>query len=116
MLRSAPLKRKTPLRRTKMKRSKRRPNPAGSDPAHLAWIRSQPCCWCGISTAIEAHHSTVGRGLSRKSGDREAMPLCWMHHAQFHCHTGPFAGWTKAQRRAFQNEMVSRYAPGENTV
>lgn len=116
MKRSGPLQRKTPLRRTKFKRSRPKPNPAGSDPAHLAWIREQPCCVCGTTRDVQAHHSTVGRGLSRKTSDRETMPLCMVDHMRFHHGRGFFADWTKAMRTVWQKMQVSKYAPGEQTV
>lgn len=116
MLRRTTLKRKVGLKRSRFRRSKPRPNPAGSDPAHLRWIREQPCCCCGLRFPIEAHHSTVGRGLSQKTSDREAMPLCLFCHSDFHGALGHFAGWTKAMRKTWQLDMVSRYATGGVTV
>ena len=46
---------------------------------YLAWIRTQPCCVCGISRGIEASH-TGPHGLSQKSPDSSAIPLCAKHH------------------------------------
>lgn len=116
MKRSGPLKRKTPLRRTAFKRKAARPNPAGSDPAHLAWIREQPCHACGGINLIHAHHSTVGRGLSRKTSDRETIPLCAWCHDEFHNARGCFKGWSRQRRTLWQNEAVSKFACGEQTV
>ncbi len=115
MLRRTPLKRTKGLKRSRFKQKPHKPNPAGHDPAHLAWIRSQPCCMCGFDFRgmIDAHHSTVGRGLSRKTSDREAMPLCTWCHRDFHNARGGFDGWTKATRKVWQLSMVSRYRCGE---
>lgn len=111
MLRRTPLRRKVGLKRTQFKRKAARPNPAGSDPAHLAWTREQPCCVCLTYDRVEAHHSTVGRGLGQKTSDRETMPLCWKcHRVEFHGARGYFAGWTRTQRREWQRSMSALYA------
>ena len=49
------------------------------NPRYLAWIRSQPCCVCGITRTIEAAH-TGPHGLGQKSPDSSAIPLCRNHH------------------------------------
>ncbi len=119
MKRSGPLKRKTPLARTcALKRSPFRrkpapPNRAGSDPAHLAVIRALPCAICGSRLRVAAHHSTVGRGLSRKTSDHETMPLCDRDHKAFHRAVGFFAGWSREQRRDWQRSQVEFYRPKE---
>ncbi len=46
---------------------------------YLAFIRKQPCCVCGSRRGIEAAH-TGPHALSRKSPDRDAIPLCRVHH------------------------------------
>lgn len=78
----------------------------GKDPAYLVWIRSLLClicfrsvwlemitrgevwrmsrehnCYTRLDAGTEAAH--VGaRGLSQKCTDREAVPLCRLHHTQ----------------------------------
>ena len=49
------------------------------DPKYLVFIRSFPCVVCGSTFRIEAAH-TGPRGLSQKSPDRSAIPLCARHH------------------------------------
>jgi hypothetical protein len=49
------------------------------NPRYLAWIRTQPCCVCGITRGIEASH-TGTHGLGQKSPDSSAIPLCAKHH------------------------------------
>lgn len=49
------------------------------NPRYLAWIRTQPCCVCGSTRAIEASH-TGPHGLGQKSADSSAIPLCAKHH------------------------------------
>ena len=57
----------------------------GDDPAYLAKVRGLPCCICheyGMKqqTPTAAHHCIMGRGGSRKTPDRMAIPLCEGHH------------------------------------
>jgi hypothetical protein len=51
------------------------------DSKYLAWIRTLPCAICRRKS--EAAH-TGGRGLSQKASDRRAIPLCALHHADYH--------------------------------
>ena len=48
-------------------------------PAYLRWIRSLPCSVCGTNRTVEAAH-TGPHGVSQKSSDRSAIPLCARHH------------------------------------
>ena len=48
-------------------------------PGYLQWIRTLPCSVCRTTRAIEAAH-TGPRGLSQKSSDWSAIPLCARHH------------------------------------
>lgn len=50
---------------------------------YLAWIRSLPCVICRVTRNIEAAH-TGPHGMSQKSPDISAIPLCAYHHR-----TGP---------------------------
>ncbi len=113
-MKRTPLTRKTPLKRSPFRRKPPPPNRAGSDPAHLAVIRALPCAVCGSRLRVAAHHSTVGRGLSRKTSDRETMPLCDRDHKAFHGAVGFFAGWSREQRRDWQRSMVELYRPKES--
>lgn len=51
--------------------------------AYLGWIKTLPCAICGRTGseyfAVEAAHSGP-RGLSQKTSDRNAIPLCVEHH------------------------------------
>ena len=70
----------------------RQREPRVTDLAHLAFIRSQPCCICYDNTSVEAHHPRVGSinsgvrscGLAERASDRWALPLCGRHHRQLH--------------------------------
>ncbi len=106
---------------------------AGEDPAYMAHLRTQQCqapvpC---VMLSGPPHHSTNGstlgegerptgkqlggrRGKSQTAHDHHAFALCVRHHRQFHDESGPFAGWTKEQRRDWQDDEVrkarNRYA------
>jgi hypothetical protein len=49
------------------------------NPEYLRWIRTLPCSVCRTSRAVEAAH-TGPHGLSQKSSDLSAIPLCATHH------------------------------------
>lgn len=60
----------------------------GDSAVHLADIRTLFCCICG-SRPVHAHHllrigEQLPRGMSRKSEDRWAVPLCSTHHMALH--------------------------------
>ena len=49
------------------------------NPGYLQWIRTLPCSVCRTTRAVEAAH-TGPHGLSQKSSDLSAIPLCARHH------------------------------------
>lgn len=51
---------------------------------YLKFIRTQPCCVCGITPSQAHHESLTGRGVSVKCSDYETMPLCHTCHALRH--------------------------------
>ena len=81
--------RRTTLKRyTRVRRKRSRPTRGPErSPEYLAWIRTLPCAVCHRSpggVSIEAAHtSALGpRGISQKSPDYSAVPLCtWRHRA-----------------------------------
>jgi hypothetical protein len=114
-----PLKRVTPLKRTRMKRHAPKPR-HDADPEYLAHLRLQPCVVCGKGASEsgteygnDAHHPSEGRySLALKAPDSEAFTLCpyvvggchykW-HHLQGFC-----SGWSKQKRRAFEQAEGER--------
>lgn len=53
--------------------------------AYLSWVRSQPCCGCGVTgTRVHAHHNIADRFSSSKAADAFAMPLCADCHRELH--------------------------------
>jgi hypothetical protein len=49
------------------------------NPGYLRWIRTLPCSVCHTTRQIEAAH-TGPHGISQKSSDLSAIPLCRRHH------------------------------------
>ena len=100
---------------------------ADEDPKHIAMIRKNPCCVCLSPAPSHPHHHTMGlsdpcpcgerhaakvaqpRGKGARAHDHDAMPLCWKHHRQLHDLTGHFAGWTKAELRAWQDARAREF-------
>jgi len=82
--RGLPPKRWTPVRQ---RRSRPRRGPDRS-PEYLAWIRTLGCVVCskvsGGATVIEAAHTNAlgPKGLSQKTSDFSAIPLCTDHHRE----------------------------------
>lgn len=58
--------------------------PREHDDGHLAFIRCQPCCICGDTVSVEAHHPRFMAGMARKADDKAAVPLCGRHHRELH--------------------------------
>lgn len=65
----------------------------GDSKAHLAFVRSLPCCVCGDANTLRAHHAhhllkadDLPKGMGRKNLDRWSLPLCTVCHAQLHGH------------------------------
>lgn len=98
------------MRRRRIGPPRRRQDGAFVNHAYRAWIRRQPCRVCsGGAYAVgqnEAHHHTGKRGLGQKASDRYMIALCWRCHQAFHEARGPFAGWSQAQRRDWQDEAA----------
>lgn len=63
------------------------------DPAYLARVRTLPCCICEAFGFVQigptfSHHTFCGRFSQEKTPDREAIPLCHLHHqGAFGIHT-----------------------------
>ena len=86
--RSAPLpqglppKRKVPVRKMRLQ-PRRGPD---RSPEYLAWIKTLGCVVCarvsGGASVIEAAHTNAlgSRGMSQKTTDFSAIPLCSGHH------------------------------------
>jgi hypothetical protein len=66
------------------------------DRAHLEFVASQPCLFCGRQPC-DAHHLkfTQPRALGRRVSDEFAVPLCRTHHRALH-RSGDEAAWWKS--------------------
>lgn len=117
MKRSAPLRRRTPLRAQRAplprRRSQpRREQPGDRDPAYLAIVRKLRCCARDLGTPcrgrIDAHHPRhLARGAGLKAPDDCAIPLCRWHHVfELHANAGAFKRWSKQQLRGWQDIRV----------
>jgi hypothetical protein len=103
------------------KRKPRRLSRPGSDPAYLAWVRTQPCVldtnhhsvihpwdgFCACEGRTHAHHAGRKPGVAMKADDSTAIPLCDRHHRQWHDANGVFAGLTKLQRFAWSQRAIA---------
>ncbi len=80
----------------------------------MGWVKTQPCVArflvvrgneCG--PVIHAHH--MG-GRYDKAGDRNCVPLCFLHHADWHGRVGGggvFAGWPLERKRAWGRDAIA---------
>lgn len=57
--------------------------PFRSEP-YLSWVRSLPCCGCGVVGRVEAHHNIADRFGTAKAPDAYALPLCPDCHRELH--------------------------------
>ncbi len=107
-----PLQRKTPMRRTWMKRKPRRASKRHDSP-YRAFVRSLPCCVCHATRNVEASHVSLGpndKGVGLKSHDRQCVPHCGGPrgcHGQWEERRGFCKGWTKDERWERAREWVA---------
>lgn len=89
-------------------RSPRRLDRPGSEPAFLAWVRTERCCVGSRSCSgrIEAHHAGKNPGVGLKAPDNTAVPLCQHHHRQITDHSGMFKGLGREALRVLQDRWV----------
>lgn len=83
------------------------------DSAYLAWIRTQPCAWSGVTTVEASHHPREGHGSKgMKCSDRRVLPLAPTVHRQFSDHQR-IGSMTPEQTRGWASdeivEHLSRY-------
>lgn len=64
------------------------------DPAHLRFIRAQPCLICSRKPS-DAHHLRFAqpRAMAAKVSDEFTVPLCRYHHQLLHRHNDEPAWW-----------------------
>lgn len=75
--------RKTPLRRTAMKRTRRKAAPR-ADREHMGRVAALGCILCQHlgygETPAEVHHPRTGAGMGRRADHTDGVPLCVEHH------------------------------------
>lgn len=80
------------------------------DPKYLAWLRKQPCAFCGAAPPSEVSHH--GRhGIAIKASDHLALPSCRRCHARHHQGGSPhlrFDNVTPDERRGFFEAMAAK--------
>ena len=61
-------------------------------PKHLEFIRTLPCCKCGVGYQIVAHHILRTKehlhGMSKKCPDTKVVPMCNDEHNELHGQKG----------------------------
>jgi hypothetical protein len=74
--------------------------------AYQAWVRTLPCLGCGRDPGGEIHH--VGRkGTSQRSHDSCGVPLCRECHQAMEDLHGPFRGFRREHRKAWERMAVT---------
>jgi hypothetical protein len=106
VIRSKPLSRKAPLRRSRMKRAGAprrvtRPGP-GRDEAYLEAVRKLPC----FIASGDCEGDVVAHHAGPKSNDSTCVPLCWKHHGNWHDARGPFVALDKQGRRMWAESAI----------
>ena len=64
------------------------------DKEHCKFFTTQSCIVCG-RTPSEAHHIHFAqpRALGRKASDEYTVPVCRLHHREFHRYGGEASWW-----------------------
>jgi len=89
------------------------------DTPYLEFVRNHPCCSCGTTRNVEAHHegSKAQKGMGMKVPDSECVSLCDRCHTHEGFHRwGTLPGLTREQtknrfavtKRALQAEWAER--------
>jgi hypothetical protein len=74
------------------------------DEDYKAWIRTLPCCACGVEGRSEAAHTGSDGGMSQKASDYSCVPLCP------DCHTQAPGAYHRVGKRAFERRHGLSFA------
>ena len=55
---------------------------------YLNYVRGHACCVCGAPPRNDAHHFAGRRGMAVKASDAFTVPLCRLHHDEWHRRAG----------------------------
>lgn len=107
------MKRRTPLKRSPMRRSRKRSayrrRVRYFD--YMGFVRRLPCVASGLSAKhpcggiVHADHAGR-RGLGRKAHDATVIPLCATHHKQRDSFSGAFRSWDQARMRLWLYDKI----------
>jgi hypothetical protein len=76
---------------------------------YLRWVASLPCAHCGRIGYSQAAHANEGKGLSMKTGDNTAMPLCAESLGRLGCHSMLDRGaFSREHRRMLERTYYAR--------
>lgn len=77
---------------------------------YLRYVASQPCSACGIHGFSQAAHPNHGKGLSLKTSDLEAFPLCCSRPGHQGCHVlhDLCLDMTRSERRELEAKYTTR--------
>jgi hypothetical protein len=81
---------------------------------YLDFIRGLPCLYCkcrpGEGQVVQAHHEgkrLAGGGIGIKGCDFDTVPLCPIHHGEYH-QRGQIGFWTREQTLAKFTRAIER--------
>lgn len=117
MKRGGFLKRRTPLKRSRMRRNTRRSSYSRRerDREYMKWVKCQPCAIAEepehrCDGPVEADHAgEIGtRALGRKAPDDTCIPLCTKAHMERQRWRGFFSGWGVIRVREWTEAVIAR--------
>jgi hypothetical protein len=131
-MKRTPLKRKTPLRASRVLRVdgshfmmtqpphvKRKTKHARREraPAYMAWVKTLPCYVVALRLTfatpcrgvVEADHagSKMSEGDGLRAYDHTCIPLCTGHHRERHDFCGTFEAFDQQQMRVFLSTAIA---------
>ena len=84
--------------------------------SYMNFVRAKPCCVCGTTHEIHAHHVRLrqGGGTGLKPSDYRVVPLCATHHGSLH-NIGEGTFWRKSQKEPLEiiQRLLIEYAGPE---
>lgn len=83
---------------------------AGEARHFVGWVKRQRCC-AGergrCQGGIEAHHAAIRSGLALRGHDRTCVPLCSLHHRNWHDASGVFREMRKPERHDWARAQMA---------
>lgn len=112
-MKRTPLKRKTPMKRSRMKRSSKKNSYArrARFTDHMVWVKTLPCAARDLEGhqcegVIEADHAGT-RGMGRKCHDFQTIPLCKAAHDARPGRRPPFDRMTRESFREWLDLCIN---------